>query len=85
MEDVVVPLYGEAVMPPNYYTPPYLTGKPEIEYHRLSPRWKRNSPFEIYFLQISYLLYIIIHQQLKIFEKVKSTCIIILICYSMKK
>lgn len=40
MQKMVVPLYGESAIPPNYYTPPYLTAKPEIKYHRLTPRDK---------------------------------------------
>ncbi|PSN45368.1 [Pyruvate dehydrogenase [acetyl-transferring]]-phosphatase 1 [Blattella germanica] len=36
----VLPFYGEAVIPPNYYTPPYLTARPEVVYHRLTPRDK---------------------------------------------
>lgn len=40
MEEKVVPFYGEGAIPPNYYTPPYLTAKPEVKYHRLTPRDK---------------------------------------------
>ena len=36
MSEVVVPYLGEAAIPPNYYTPPYLTARPEIMYHRLN-------------------------------------------------
>lgn len=39
MKKVVVPIYGEDAMPMNYYTPPYLTAKPEVVYHRLTPRF----------------------------------------------
>ena len=38
MKNLVVPLFGETVMPPNYHTPPYLTAKPEVHYHHLTPR-----------------------------------------------
>lgn len=37
---LVVPRFGESVIPPNYHTPPYLTAKPEVKYHRLTPRDK---------------------------------------------
>ncbi|XP_043784841.1 pyruvate dehydrogenase [acetyl-transferring]-phosphatase 1, mitochondrial [Apis laboriosa] len=40
LKEVVVPYFGEAVIPPNYHTPPYLTAKPEVKYHRLTPRDK---------------------------------------------
>lgn len=37
LETKVVPFLGENSIPPNYHTPPYLTAKPEIHYHRLRP------------------------------------------------
>lgn len=37
LRDVVIKHFGENSIPPNYYTPPYLTAKPEIIYHRLTP------------------------------------------------
>ncbi|XP_012279508.1 pyruvate dehydrogenase [acetyl-transferring]-phosphatase 1, mitochondrial isoform X2 [Orussus abietinus] len=40
MKEVVVPFLGETAIPQNYYTPPYLTAKPEIKYHRLTPQDK---------------------------------------------
>ncbi|XP_014613925.1 PREDICTED: pyruvate dehydrogenase [acetyl-transferring]-phosphatase 1, mitochondrial isoform X2 [Polistes canadensis] len=40
MKQVVVPIFGENAIPPNYHTPPYLTAKPEVKYHRLTPRDK---------------------------------------------
>ncbi|XP_014257544.1 pyruvate dehydrogenase [acetyl-transferring]-phosphatase 1, mitochondrial [Cimex lectularius] len=40
LEKKIVPLYGPAVIPPRYNTPPYLTAKPEIMYHRLTPKDK---------------------------------------------
>lgn len=40
MQNVVLKHFGEQMVPPNYYTPPYLTGKPEVIYHRLTPRDK---------------------------------------------
>ena len=40
MNKMVVPVFGESAIPPNYYTPPYLTAQPEIKYHRLNPRDK---------------------------------------------
>lgn len=36
MKQVAVKYFGENVMPPNYHTPPYLSAKPEIIYHRLT-------------------------------------------------
>lgn len=38
MQEVVVPKFGEQVLAPNYYTPPYLTARPEVVHHRLTPR-----------------------------------------------
>lgn len=40
MRDVVVPVFGEAAVPPNYHSPPYLTARPDVTYHRLTPRDK---------------------------------------------
>ncbi|XP_041987512.1 pyruvate dehydrogenase [acetyl-transferring]-phosphatase 1, mitochondrial [Aricia agestis] len=40
LEKVAVPLVGQRAIPPNYYTPPYLTAKPDIYYHRLTPKDK---------------------------------------------
>ncbi|KAF7989920.1 hypothetical protein HCN44_008594 [Aphidius gifuensis] len=40
MSNTVVPYYGESAIPPNYYTPPYLTAKPDVVYHRLTPKDK---------------------------------------------
>jgi len=40
IEDTLGAILGEHACPPNYKTPPYLTAKPEVTYHRLSPRDK---------------------------------------------
>lgn len=40
MTKVVAKYFGDQVIPPNYHTPPYLTAKPEVIYHRLTPRDK---------------------------------------------
>lgn len=40
LQKYVVPHFGEQVIPPNYYTPPYLTAKPEVQYHMLTPKDK---------------------------------------------
>lgn len=40
LKKIAVPIYGEIVIPPNYLTPPYLTAKPQVQYHRLTPRDK---------------------------------------------
>ncbi|PNF39289.1 hypothetical protein B7P43_G16694 [Cryptotermes secundus] len=40
LSSTVLPHYGESVIPPNYYTPPYLTARPEVKHHRLTPRDK---------------------------------------------
>lgn len=37
---LLVPVFGHRVLPPNYYTPPYLTARPEVVHHRLLPRDK---------------------------------------------
>ncbi|XP_023306772.2 pyruvate dehydrogenase [acetyl-transferring]-phosphatase 1, mitochondrial [Lucilia cuprina] len=36
MEKHVVPVFGEHAIPPHYYTPPYLSAKPDVEHHRLT-------------------------------------------------
>lgn len=36
MEKIVVPEFGESAVPPNYYTPPYLTARPDIAHHILT-------------------------------------------------
>ncbi|XP_055607446.1 pyruvate dehydrogenase [acetyl-transferring]-phosphatase 1, mitochondrial [Uranotaenia lowii] len=40
LEQMVVPQYGEHVVAPYYLTPPYLTARPEITHHILTPRDK---------------------------------------------
>lgn len=40
MENVVSKHLGTHMVPPNYHTPPYLTAKPEVTYHKLTPRDK---------------------------------------------
>lgn len=40
LQKVVVPYLGESAIPPNYHTPPYLSAKPDVIYHRLTPRDK---------------------------------------------
>lgn len=40
MMNVVAKHFGPHMVPPNYHTPPYLTGKPDVTYHRLTPRDK---------------------------------------------
>lgn len=40
LSQVVVPLIGQKAIPANYYTPPYLTARPDIFYHRLTPKDK---------------------------------------------
>lgn len=36
LQEKVVPMFGEQVLPPNYYTPPYLTARPDVQQHELS-------------------------------------------------
>ncbi|KAF9804920.1 hypothetical protein SFRURICE_007823 [Spodoptera frugiperda] len=38
LEKLATPFMGPRAVPANYYTPPYLTAKPDIYYHRLSPK-----------------------------------------------
>lgn len=38
LEKHIVPIYGKHTIAPHYYTPPYLTAKPEIIHHFLTPR-----------------------------------------------
>lgn len=37
---IAVPLYGPKAIPLHYHTPPYLTGRPDVFYHRLKPNDK---------------------------------------------
>lgn len=58
LKKLAVPLFGSSAIPPNYYTPPYLTAKPDITYHRITPKdkflviasdglWELLSPLEV--------------------------------------
>lgn len=38
LEKLAVPFIGQKAIPANYHTPPYLSAKPEIFYHRLTPK-----------------------------------------------
>ncbi|XP_068617591.1 pyruvate dehydrogenase [acetyl-transferring]-phosphatase 1, mitochondrial [Battus philenor] len=40
LSKIAVPIVGEKAIPANYHTPPYLTAKPDIFYHRLTPKDK---------------------------------------------
>lgn len=40
LQKLIVPHFGEQVIPPNYHTPPYLTAKPDVQYHKLTPKDK---------------------------------------------
>lgn len=40
LASVAVPLIGQKAIPANYHTPPYLTAKPDIYYHRLTSKDK---------------------------------------------
>lgn len=35
LENLVTPQFGDHIIPPNYYTPPYLTAQPEVVHHKL--------------------------------------------------
>ncbi|XP_075229114.1 pyruvate dehydrogenase [acetyl-transferring]-phosphatase 1-like protein, mitochondrial [Lycorma delicatula] len=38
LSEFIVPHLGDQTIAPNYYTPPYLTARPEVTHHRLTPR-----------------------------------------------
>ena len=40
LEKWVIPILGESALPSHYKTPPYLSARPEIIKHTLSPRDK---------------------------------------------
>lgn len=40
LQQLVVPHFGEQVIPPNYHTPPYLSARPAIQHHILTPKDK---------------------------------------------
>lgn len=40
LSEYIVPILGENAIPPYYYTPPYLTAKPQVVHHQLQPRDK---------------------------------------------
>lgn len=35
---LLLPAFGSGIIPPNYYTPPYLTARPEVFHHHLTAR-----------------------------------------------
>lgn len=60
----IVPILGENAIPPYYYTPPYLTAKPQIVHHHLQPRdrflilasdglWDFMTPLQVTFILIN--------------------------------
>ncbi|KPU74997.1 uncharacterized protein Dana_GF21118, isoform B [Drosophila ananassae] len=40
MQNKVVPMFGEHAVAPHYYTPPYLTARPDVQQHQLGPNDK---------------------------------------------
>ena len=40
LQKLAVPHFGEQVIPPNYHTPPYLSARPAIQHHILTPKDK---------------------------------------------
>ncbi|KAH8304635.1 hypothetical protein KR018_005847 [Drosophila ironensis] len=40
MHEKVLPIFGDHAMTPNYYTPPYLTARPDVQQHQLTPNDK---------------------------------------------
>ncbi|KAG5681499.1 hypothetical protein PVAND_010926 [Polypedilum vanderplanki] len=40
LQKLLVSHFGEQIIPPNYHTPPYLTAKPDVQYHQLTPKDK---------------------------------------------
>lgn len=40
LQKIIVPHFGDQVIPPNYHTPPYLSAKPDVQYHKLTPKDK---------------------------------------------
>jgi len=40
MQQKVLPMFGEQTLAPNYYTPPYLTARPDVQQHELGPNDK---------------------------------------------
>ncbi|EDV47488.1 pyruvate dehydrogenase [acetyl-transferring]-phosphatase 1, mitochondrial [Drosophila erecta] len=40
MQQKVLPMFGEQAMAPHYYTPPYLTARPDVQQHELGPNDK---------------------------------------------
>lgn len=40
MQSIVAKTFGSQVVPPHYHTPPYLSAKPDVVHHRLTPRDK---------------------------------------------
>lgn len=40
LQNLVAKHFGKNTIPPNYHTPPYLTARPDVIYHRLTPRDK---------------------------------------------
>lgn len=40
LQKFIVPHFGAQVIPPNYHTPPYLSARPSIQHHKLTPKDK---------------------------------------------
>jgi pyruvate dehydrogenase phosphatase len=40
LQKLIVPHFGDQIVPPHYHTPPYLTAKPDVSYHKLTPKDK---------------------------------------------
>lgn len=40
MTNLVAKNFGSQMIPPNYHSPPYLTARPDVTYHKLTPRDK---------------------------------------------
>lgn len=40
LEKIAGPYFGANVVPPHYHTPPYLTARPDVTYHHLTPKDK---------------------------------------------
>lgn len=66
LSEYIVPILGENAIPPYYYTPPYLTAKPQVAHHQLQPRdkflilatdglWDFMTPLQVMLLQLLFV------------------------------
>lgn len=68
LSEHIVPKVGKDVIPDFYYTPPYLTAKPQVTHHHLQPRdkflilatdglWDFMTPLQVIYIYLKFYFY----------------------------